>query len=436
MTKCAFIPNFLKLYNILWQPVLPFLRRNPQLAATFDKSTAPVHLDPADVWIQGASAGEAYLAVSIIRAFAPQKPTTILLTATTDHGMQILKNGLEQIPCHPNVRLNFDVFPFDMPSAMDLAVSRVNPTVMVLLETELWPAHLHALKQKQIPILVINGRMSKKSGRHYRLTRKFWQCFAPDRIMAISEEDAQRFSCVFLHTRIQTMNNIKFDRMNGQEKSGKPSALADLLPPGLPLSILASFHRREEAQIVHMVKMLKTTHPNQVIALFPRHMDRVAPVIEKLGKKGFTVLKGSEISTPLTGPAIVMWDRFGELCQAYEYADVVFVGGSLVPLGGQNFMEPAALGVPTIIGPFWQNFAWVGEDIFSTNAVTRCDTWQQAAQTMCGHLADPRGRQANLEAVSQYILEKQGGSQTAVNAIQEALMVKRHTDAKKCHHSE
>ena len=241
MTKCAFIPNFLKLYNILWRAVLPFLKRNPQLAATFERSVNPKHLRSADIWIQASSAGEAYLAVSIIKVLAPLEPTTILLTTTTDHGMQILKNGLGTPACHPNIRIYFDIFPFDMPVAMNQAVKTVNPSVMVLLETELWPAHLYALKQRGIPVLVINSRMSKKSGRHYRLTSKFWQCFAPDRVLAISKEDARRFSYVFPHTPVQTMDNIKFDRMTGEENASKESALAALLPPGLPLTILASF---------------------------------------------------------------------------------------------------------------------------------------------------------------------------------------------------
>jgi 3-deoxy-D-manno-octulosonic-acid transferase len=166
-----------------------------------------------------------------------------------------------------------------------------------------------------------------------------------------------------------------------------------------------------------MIKTLLEKVPNQIIALFPRHMHRIAPFLKKLNKNGLKVYKGSQISSVLSGPAIILWDKFGDLHQAYSHAGVVFVGGSLAPLGGQNFMEPAGLGTPTIIGPHWQNFAWVGEEIFNTGAVTRCKNRQHAVKTMCRHLIKSGGRENRIDAVNHYILQKQGGAQTAADTI-------------------
>jgi len=420
MTKCVFIPNFFKFYNILWQGALPFLRRHPRLAPTFDRRVNPVHLQPADIWIQAASAGEAYLAVSIMQAFSPDRPVTILLTTTTDQGMEILTQALPSKKISPHIRLCVDMFPFDSPKAMNIAVERVNPAVMVLLETELWPAHLYALKKNHTRVLVINGRLSGKSSRHYRLTKAFWCCFAPERILAVSAGDARRFSRVFPRTATRTMGNIKFDRMTVQKTTCNDSALAQIVPRELPLSIFASFRRQEEKQVIAMVTALKKAVPNQVIALFPRHMHRITPFLKKLNKTGLTVYKGAQISSALTGPAIILWDRFGDLHQAYSRADVVFVGGSLVPLGGQNFMEPAALGIPTIIGPHWQDFAWVGKEIFNTGTVTRCQNWHHAAETMGRHLVNTGSRKTRIDAVSHYISQNQGGAQAAADIILEA----------------
>lgn len=417
MTKCAFIPNFFKFYNILWGAALPFLKRHPRLAPTFDRRINPVYLQRADIWIQAASAGEAYLAVSIIKALNPDRPVTILLTTATDQGMAILTQELSPKEFSPRIRLGFDIFPFDSPKAMNQAVQQVNPAVMVLLETELWPAHLYALKKNHTRVLIINGRLSRKSSRNYRLTKAFWRCFAPNRILAISAQDAQRFSRIFSHTRIETMDNIKFDRMKVQNTTSEVSALAAIVPRELPLSIFASFRRQEETQIISMIKTLLEKVPNQVIAVFPRHMHRIAPLLKKLNKNGFKVYKGSQIPSVLSGPAIILWDRFGDLNQAYRHADVVFVGGSLAPLGGQNFMEPAAFGIPTIIGPHWQDFAWVGKEIFNTGAVTRCKNWQHAVKTMRRHLVKSPDRKTRIEAVSHYILQKQGGAQTAADTI-------------------
>lgn len=426
MTKCAFIPNFFKFYNILWGAAVPFLKRHPRLAPTFDRRINPVQLQPADIWIQAASAGEAYLAVSIIKALNPDRPVTILLTTTTDQGMEILTQELSPEEFSPRISLRFDIFPFDTPKAMNKAVQQVNPGVMVLLETELWPAHLYALKKNHTSILLINGRLSRKSGRNYRLTKAFWRCFAPKRILAVSAGDAQRFSQVFSNTCIKTMGNIKFDRMKVQKTTSKNSALAAIVPGELPLSIFASFHRQEEKQIIDMVKVLKKEVPNQVIALFPRHMHRIAPLLKKLNKNGLKVYKGSQVLSVLTGPAIILWDRFGDLHQAYSHADVVFVGGSLAPLGGQNFMEPAALGIPTIIGPHWQDFAWVGKKIFNTGAVTRCKNWQHAVKTMRRYLVNSGDRKTRIDAVRHYILQKQGGAQTAADTIMASWVTNKH----------
>ena len=215
------------------------------------------------------------------------------------------------------------------------------------------------------------------------------------------------------------MDNIKFDRMKFEktDTDSDVSALAAIVPRQLPLSILASFRRQEEKQIIDMVKGLKKEVPNQVIALFPRHVHRIAPLLKKLNNNGLKVYKGSQISSVLTGPAIILWDRFGDLYQAYKHADVVFVGASLVPLGGQNFMEPAALGIPTIIGPHWQDFAWVGKEIFNTGAVTRCKNRQHVVKTMCRHLVKSGNRKTRIDAVSHYISQKQGGAQTAAETI-------------------
>jgi 3-deoxy-D-manno-octulosonic-acid transferase len=417
MIKCAFIPNFFKFYNILWAAALPFLKRHPRLAPTIDKRINPVHLQRADIWMQAASAGEAYLAVSIVKAMTPDRPVTLLVTTTTDQGLGILTQTLSSKNFSPHINLAIDIFPFDRPKTMNKAVQQVNPTVMVLLETELWPAHLYALKRNHTPVLLINGRLSKKSGRNYRLTKAFWRPLAPERILAISAEDAQRFSQVFSNTQIETMDNIKFDRMTVQDKPDKGSALAAIVPRELHLSIFASFRRQEETQIIEMIKNLLEKVPDQVIALFPRHMHRIAPFLKKLNKNGLKAYKGSQISSVLTGPAIILWDKFGDLHQAYAHADVVFVGGSLAPLGGQNFMEPAGLGVPTIIGPHWQDFAWVGSDIFNTGAVTRCKDGQHAVKAMCKHLLTSENQQTRIDTVNQYILQKQGGAQTAADTI-------------------
>ncbi|HCY88086.1 MAG TPA: 3-deoxy-D-manno-octulosonic acid transferase [Desulfobacteraceae bacterium] len=421
MTKCAFIPNFLGFYNILWLLALPFLKRNQRLAHSFERRTGWRHFEPADIWLQAASAGEAFLAVSILKTLKPKDPVRVLVTTTTDQGMEILDNGLANGRLHPNIRLTLELFPFDIPRTMNKAVEHIAPKVMVLLETELWPALLHALKTRGTKILILNARMSSKSGRHYRATRFLWRHLAPDRILATSCVDVERWAGVFPESDISPMENIKFDIMDTNTEQADASDISALVPSNLPLSIIASLRRQEEPELAALLKQLQSAVPEQIIAVFPRHMHRIIPVSRLLKKHRIPFILRSKLSSRVSAPAIILWDRFGELRKAYSLADAVFVGGSLRPLGGQNFIEPAVLGVPTVTGPFWDDFIWVGKDIFEKGIITRCKTTEDVATAMIGHLKNKSDTTGRQKKVLDYIRTHRGGSKTACREILSAL---------------
>lgn len=430
MTKCAFIPNFLRFYNLLWKTALPFLKQNQRLSPSFSRRTRADHLKKADIWIQAASAGESFLAVSIVQTLCVDQKTKVLVTTTTDQGLDILRTRLSKETYHPNIELSLDWFPFDIPATVKTAVNQVTPRVMVLLETEIWPALLYYLKAT--PTLILNARLSNRSAKHYGWTRFLWKHLCPDRVLAISGEDAKKYKSVFPKTAVATMENIKFDILNNSPntKSGtksdtspavKEAAMDSLFPKHLPLSILASVRRQEEPDIILLLKALKTQFPNQIIAVFPRHMHRIGAMGGQLKKQGIPFILRSDISAPLTDSAIILWDTFGELRAAYGHASTVFVGGSLRPLGGQNFVEPAALGIPTIIGPHWDDFAWVGQEIFSKEIVTQCHDWQEVSTTMVSHLNHPQNKTRLKEKAWTYIDQHTGGTQEACGAIIEAM---------------
>ena len=418
MTKCAFIPNFLKFYNILWLAALPFLRRNRRLSASFERRTSP-QLSPADIWLQAASAGEAFLALSILARMTPPDTTRVLVTTTTDQGMEVLDKGLKTLQLSPRISAAVDYFPFDTRAAVKKAADQVRPKVMVLLETELWPAFLHELKHRRIPIILVNGRMSEKSGYNYKKTRGLWQCLAPNRILAISQEDCTRYRKVFEHTPTKVMHNIKFDILDLPEKAtvaNEPS-LSHLFPGDTPLSVIASFRRQEEEEIITLIVGLRSSNPGHITLLFPRHMHRIPNMKKKLRRHGIPFTLRSELSGPVSSPRVILWDRFGELRKAYALAATVFVGGSLKPLGGQNFIEPAVLGIPTVTGPFRKDFAWTGEELFSLGIVTGVRDARDAARVMAGHLQTPPDREQNKKKARDYIASRTGGSDMACRAI-------------------
>jgi len=422
MKTCAFIPNFFKLYNILWQAALPFLKKNKRLGPSFQRRVATDHLQKSDIWIQAASAGEAFLALSLLSYLEPKHPIKILITCTTSQGMEILQSGLDHKKIDPNIQCSLDWFPFDIPQTIQNAVNRVSPRVMILLETEIWPALLHYLKKKNAQIFIVNGRLSSRSGRHYRWTRFLWTQLSPDKILAISPLDAKKYGRVFDRARITTMPNIKFDLMEfGFDTPQGPPALENILPKNLPLSILASVRRQEEKQALEILDELLARTPSQIVAIFPRHMHRMDAWKKKLGKKKISFLLRSELTAPVTTPGIILWDAFGELREIYGIARTVFVGGSLCPLGGQNFIEPAVFGTPTVTGPYLDDFAWAGKELFNQNLVTICKDSQTVARTMIGHLETPTERSRQKQKTQNYIQKNQGGTKMACQIILKAL---------------
>ncbi len=422
MKTCVFIPNFLNIYNILWQAALPFLKKNKRLAPSFQKRVTTDHLKNADIWIQAASAGEAFLALSLLSTLEPAQKIKILITSTTSQGIEILKSGLAQKKISSNIDYCLDWFPFDIPSTIQAAVTRINPVVMVLLETEIWPALLHYLKKNNTQILIINGRLSKKSARHYKLTNFLWARLSPDNILAISPLDAKRYGQVFDKAQITTMPNIKFDLMESlPDENSRSKDLKKIIPKSVPLSILASIRRQEEEAILEIIEYLLARYPGQVVAIFPRHMHRVDAWKKKLARKKLSFQLRSQLQGSGTKNRIILWDRFGELRSAYGIASTVFVGGSLAPLGGQNFIEPTVLGTPTVTGPHLDDFAWVGDDIFSRGIVTRCKDPRTVAQTMATHLETTVDRPEQRQKARDYVQKRQGGTILACQTILDLL---------------
>lgn len=421
MKKSVYITNFMTFYNTAWAGVLPFLKKHPRLAKTFHLRTGAAHLKAADIWIQAASAGEALLATRLLEHLSPERPMQILVTTTTDQGMEILTRELEKTRRHPLVSVSLAWFPFDKPQIVKAVVKQVAPRVMVLLETELWPALLYFLKQNHTRILVINGRMSQKSGRNYRWTRALWSRIFPHRILAISKPDAARFKLVFSQSDVTVMPNIKFDVATAVTQAPPLLSFSDLFPPGLAVSVLASIRQPEEKQVLEMIRHLLNRFPGQIVAVFPRHMHRLGSWKRRLKKTGLPFYLCSELSRPPAGPGILLWDRFGEMRTVFGHAHAVFMGGSLAPLGGQNFLEPLLQGAPVVTGPFWDDFFWVGPAVFDTGLAQRTPGWRAAADAMVYLLKHPEDRDKRLQKAHAYIAARAGGADMACREILAAL---------------
>ena len=403
----------------LWWLILPFLRNHYRLVQAFDQRCLKnVHFHRAGLWIQSASAGEAYLAWEILKKLPGDRPLRVLVTTNTSQGLGILEQAKKAlVQSHPFLELQCAYFPFDSPAIMQRALKMVRPRLMVLLETELWPALMAGLKRQNSQIAVLNARMARRSLKRYMLWPAYWHSRRPNHILAISKQDRTHYENLFGRQDLGTMSNIKFDRLEEDDTRNEPQIE---IQQNTYLSdnfiILGSIRMPEEAQVTRIVQRILSRRPDVVIGLFPRHMHRIAYWQRALQGLGIEWVQRSTKQSLKSG-GVILWDVFGELGNAYLSAKAAFVGGSLTPLGGQNFLEPLVKGVPTVIGPHWDNFKWVGSQIIRTGILHQAATWQDVADFMLARIVNPVVKETLKKEAQDYIRTRQGGAHQAGELI-------------------
>ncbi len=416
------MPGMLRtLYGAVWDAALPALYCSKRLRSGFRERLVPSHWvdGPTDIWIQAASGGEAYLAWELVKHLDMGRPSRLLLTTGTTQGMEILAKVEQWAKEHqPEMQLHPLFFPFDSPRRMRRAMQQARPRALVLLETELWPGLLMAAAEENVPVLVVNGRMTKRSLRRYRLMEDFFREVRPKNILAVSKADAARFAALFGPKGVGVMANIKLDRM-AEVPDVNPDAnpLSNLFDPSTPFIVLGSVRKQEEASVLRMIQTLRRSRPDVVIGLFPRHMHRLESWDALLGNADIPRLRRSSLTAPPTLGSVILWDVFGELSAAYGLAQAAFVGGSLKPLGGQNFLEPLASGVVPCIGPHWDNFHWIGEDIFPKGLAHRGYSPDQVASQLLLLLEHPAPREKVITCFQNYLSNRRGGTAQACELV-------------------
>ena len=427
----------LKVYEWLWRGAIPLLCRNRRLQEGLSQRLGqPFPEGPFDIWIQAASAGESYLAGLILDHLGSNCPHRILVTSNTRQGKDIIDAAMarQETLTHQKKWISA-YFPFDHPALMEKAVASIQPQLMVLLETEIWPGLIYALKAAGIPVIIINGRIQAKNLRHYQLWPQFWHALAPDRVLAVSVEDADRYACLYGAGRVSIMPNMKFDRISADIAADKPNPVHQLIPPGVPLVILGSVRQEEEDAVGQMIRYLLDQRPDILIGLFPRHMHRIPSWQNRLNSAGIECHMRSRITsaTDLAPNAVILWDVFGELTCAYATATSVFVGGTLAPLGGQNFLEPLTCGLIPTIGPSWKTFNWVGSDLFKKGLVRVAQDWRSAADSLLEITSASPSRKDVIETLKGYLSERQGGTEIAVKTIEHSLTHQRPAKCRSDH---
>ncbi|PIE64675.1 MAG: 3-deoxy-D-manno-octulosonic acid transferase [Desulfobacterales bacterium] len=414
---------------MLWTAALPFLSLMPRIREGWQQRILRYcPTGPFDIWLQAASGGEAFIAAKIVEELDTMVPAgrqlTVLSTTGTRQGYDVLSRAMQTFNANRSINPAVSYFPFDAPFLMQKAFSRFNPTVAVIIETELWPGFLLTAKKYGVPVLLVNGRMSEKSFHSYRHLKTFFKRYGPLKILAISEKDRQRFAKLTGADRTDVMNNIKYDQISLPPEE-TPYNIPLCLPESVPFIVLGSVRREEELQIVRTIKLIRAIKPDAVIGLFPKHLERVTPWLQLLTENEIpAVLRNTPVRDIVPGD-VVVWNRFGELHDAYRRADAAFVGGSLVNLGGQNFLEPLISGLKPVIGPHWQNFSWVDHRLFSQGLVRQVTNEEELADLLLTDLPSRSDREKTVQAAMALLAEHKGGTRQACQMILNGLKERR-----------
>jgi 3-deoxy-D-manno-octulosonic-acid transferase len=305
-------------------------------------------------WIHAVSVGESTAAVPLVEGIRRRWPELgLVVTTITPTGARIVGERLAGTATHR-------YFPIDLPAPVRRALDAVHPCFFVAIETELWPNFLRALARRRVPAMIANGRISDRSFRRYRWIRGLMRRVLADvSVFAMqTDEDARRIIALGAPpSRVVVTGNLKSDLV--PEATGADAAAWRerlRLGAGARLWIAGSTHRGEEAVVLDAFLRARTRCPDLALLLAPRHPERAGEVEDLIRERGLSAARRSRLPGDGQPGAVVILDTVGELAALYTLAEVVFVGGSLVPIGGHNVLEPAMRGKPVLVGPHMSNF--------------------------------------------------------------------------------
>jgi 3-deoxy-D-manno-octulosonic-acid transferase len=361
-------------------------------------------------WIHAVSVGEVMAVTPLVRRLREVYPRGRLLVSTvTQTGQATARQKL------PEADLVF-YFPFDLPWVVRKVIQRIRPTIFVFLETEIWPNFLFALARAGVPAVMVNGRISEKSYRGYRLLGMFFRKVleAVSLFSVQTDLDKERLIALGVDAqRVVKTGNMKYDQAVGPvSESPKEIRRVLKLPSPCDLIIAGSTHSGEEEMLASCYRRLSQTYPQVRLLLAPRHLERLEKIEEMLRHQKLkpvrkTKMESSEFSS-ISADTVILLDTLGELQQLYGAADLVFVGGSLVPIGGHNVLEPAALAKPVLFGPYTQNCYEIAQLLLDRGAACRVRNEDHLYDQICFLLDHPEQSAKMGIQAKEVVFEQQG----------------------------
>jgi 3-deoxy-D-manno-octulosonic-acid transferase len=347
------------------------------------------------VWLHGASVGEALSALPLIeRLLAGDPARSVLVTTGTVTSARLMAERLPERAFH-------QFAPVDIPAAVARFLDHWRPDLALWLESELWPNMIAAAARRSVPMALVNARLSKRSYRRWRCLPGFARSLlgAFRLCLAQSPEDAGRFRALGA-PHVESPGNLKYA---SPRLPADPAALEALRASigARPLWLAASTHIGEEAIVAEAHRKLRNRHPALLTVIVPRHPERGAAIAAELAAAGLAVARRGADESPTPSTDIYLADTLGELGLFYRLAQISFVGGSLVPHGGQNLLEPAQLGCAVLHGPAVFNFEAIAAAMKAAGATERVHDAGGLAAAVDTLLTDAELRARRAEAASE-----------------------------------
>jgi len=390
-----------------------YLRRWPERFAIIEPAVGE-----QVIWLHAVSVGEVQAAEPLIRTLIEQRPEySLLVTTVTPTGSARVRELFGNDVAHVYA-------PYDLPGSVARFLDRVKPRLAVVLETELWPNLFHACRRRNIPLLLVNARLSERSERGYhKLSGLVAQTLAcVTRIAAQGEQDAQRFAALGASdAQLAVTGNLKFEQRMAPSLRERAEVLRREWGSNRPVWIAASTHEGEEVMVLDAFDSILERFDNCLLVLVPRHPERFAAVTLLCRQRGYATRQRSEHKPCTPHTRVFVGDSMGELPLFYAASDVAFVGGSLVRHGGHNLLEPAALGVPVVSGPHVFNFTEISRLLVDAGGCEIVEDLAALERGVSHWLEDANSRHEAGERGRQAVEKNRGALEGVLGMIEEQL---------------
>jgi 3-deoxy-D-manno-octulosonic-acid transferase len=354
------------------------------------------------LWIHAVSVGETAASAPLVAQLQRLYPEAqIVMTTMTPTGSERVRMLYGESVIHVYI-------PYDLPGACNRFLDKYRPSLLILMETELWPNLVHSCHHRGVKLLLANGRLSEKSaagyGRFATFTRSLLEKI--DKIAAQAAPDAQRFIDLGAKPeQVEVTGSLKFlIDVNEKESQAYFSAIRKTARPVL---VAASTREGEEEKVLAAFKACLAKIPSLLLVLIPRHPERFAKANRLSENEGLATVKRSDGGVAEPNIQVVIGDSMGEMLDYYSIATIAFVGGSLVDTGCQNVLEPAALGIPILVGPSQYNFATICKQLEQAGALRTVQDELELAESLTALIADEQARQEMGERGQQLVRENQ-----------------------------